>query len=204
MMKERPAPARDKILKAGIERFRTLGYNATTVDQICEDAGVTKGAFFHHFASKEEVALACLDLWEKRSERFDDQAPYRQIEDPVERLYHALDFYTCFFSNESLVRSCLVGTTVQECSETSPRLRKAADACFLKARGRFERLIAEAAAANGRVVDAAALALLWEAGIQGALVLFKASRDPATIRGTLNQIVEYIRIHVSTKEESMV
>jgi TetR/AcrR family transcriptional repressor of nem operon len=54
-----PAPAtsaRDKIVAAAIDLFRRNGYVATTVDEICAAAGVTKGAFFHHFESKEDLA----------------------------------------------------------------------------------------------------------------------------------------------------
>ena len=50
----RPAPlnARDKLLEAGVRLVREQGYAATSVEQLCQLAGVTKGAFFHHFASK--------------------------------------------------------------------------------------------------------------------------------------------------------
>ena len=40
--------------------MRARGYNATTVDDICADAGVTKGGFFHYFKSKDDIAHAAL------------------------------------------------------------------------------------------------------------------------------------------------
>ena len=48
-----PAAAKTKLLDASLTAIRAKGYSATTVDNICETAGVTKGAFFHHFRSKE-------------------------------------------------------------------------------------------------------------------------------------------------------
>ena len=50
--------ARDKILAAAFALVRARGYSATTVDDLCAAAGVTKGAFFHHFKSKEDLAVA--------------------------------------------------------------------------------------------------------------------------------------------------
>ena len=49
---------RGKLLDAALTVIRTKGYTATTVDDICVAAGVTKGSFFHYFKSKEDLALA--------------------------------------------------------------------------------------------------------------------------------------------------
>jgi len=62
-----PAPSlkaqatREKILRAANDLFYLQGYNATGVDRIIAAAGITKGNFFYHFRSKEELALAVLD-----------------------------------------------------------------------------------------------------------------------------------------------
>jgi TetR/AcrR family transcriptional repressor of nem operon len=45
--------ARTKLLKAALSAIRTKGYSATSVDELCTAAGVTKGACFHHFKSKD-------------------------------------------------------------------------------------------------------------------------------------------------------
>ena len=54
----RPTGARVRLLDAGVDVIRARGLNATTVDELCAAAGVTKGAFFHHFDSKESFAVA--------------------------------------------------------------------------------------------------------------------------------------------------
>ena len=54
----RPAPARDKLLEAGVKLVRQQGFAGTSIDQLCLEAGVTKGAFCHHFASKEALGVA--------------------------------------------------------------------------------------------------------------------------------------------------
>ena len=55
--------ARTKLLEAALSVIRTKGYSATSVDELCAAAGVTKGAFFHHFKSKDELGVAAADHW---------------------------------------------------------------------------------------------------------------------------------------------
>lgn len=54
---------RERILRAAAEQFTRLGYEATSVDEICFAAGVSKGAFYHHFPSKQALFLALLQEW---------------------------------------------------------------------------------------------------------------------------------------------
>ena len=55
--------AKDKILDAALMVIRAKGYTATTVDDLCAASDVTKGAFFHHFKSKDVLAIAPADHW---------------------------------------------------------------------------------------------------------------------------------------------
>jgi AcrR family transcriptional regulator len=62
-MQQRSEETRAKIIDSAIKLFSTRGYNAASVDDICKDAGISKGAFYHHFESKQALFLALLDGW---------------------------------------------------------------------------------------------------------------------------------------------
>src|SRR5512144_2636319 len=62
-MQQRSEETRTKIMEAAIKLFSNQGYNKSSVDDICAEAGISKGAFYHHFKSKQELFLALLDGW---------------------------------------------------------------------------------------------------------------------------------------------
>ncbi len=59
----RGAKTREKLRQAAYQVFRDAGYEATTVDAICEAASVSKGAFYFHYPAKQDVFLDILDVW---------------------------------------------------------------------------------------------------------------------------------------------
>jgi AcrR family transcriptional regulator len=60
---ERSQETRSCILAAAEQSFAEHGYDVTSVDSICRAAGVSKGAFYHHFPSKGSVFVALLNAW---------------------------------------------------------------------------------------------------------------------------------------------
>ena len=62
-MQTRSEETRARLLDAAMRLFSSYGYNAASVDEICEAAGVSKGAFYHHFASKQAIFLALFEDW---------------------------------------------------------------------------------------------------------------------------------------------
>jgi len=62
-MQQRSQETRQRLLDAAARLFSQQGYDATGVAQICAFAGVSKGAFYHHFETKQAVFLALLEEW---------------------------------------------------------------------------------------------------------------------------------------------
>jgi AcrR family transcriptional regulator len=63
MPQHRSEETRARILDAAVRRFAIAGYNAASVDDICADAGVSKGAFYHHYPTKQAIFLALMQGW---------------------------------------------------------------------------------------------------------------------------------------------
>jgi AcrR family transcriptional regulator len=63
IVQERSVETRGRILQAAMRLFADSGYDATGVAEICDKSGLSKGAFYHHFPSKQAVFLALLDDW---------------------------------------------------------------------------------------------------------------------------------------------
>jgi TetR/AcrR family transcriptional repressor of nem operon len=78
--------ARPKLLAAALSVIRTKGYSATSVDELCAAAGVTKGAFFHHFKSKDELGVAAADHWTETTGARFAAAPYHDHATPLDRI----------------------------------------------------------------------------------------------------------------------
>ena len=62
-VQQRGEETRTRILDVAQEAFARYGYDATGVAEICRRAGVTKGGFYHHFPSKQDVFLEMLERW---------------------------------------------------------------------------------------------------------------------------------------------
>ena len=171
--------ARHKLLDVALQQFREQGYCATTVDELCRGAGVTKGAFFHHFSSKEELAVAAAEHWSEVTGQLFASAPYRNLPDPLDRVLGYLDFRKEILRGRLAEFTCLVGTLVQETYDSSPAIR---DACARSIIG-HAAIVQEdlELALQQRRMDAswtaASLALHTQAVLQGAFILAKATGD---------------------------
>lgn len=191
---ERPG-ARERILDAAFKVVREKGYTATTVDDLCRSAGVTKGAFFHHFRSKEELGVAAARHWSAVTAALFAAAPYHDEDDPLERVLAYLDFRKDLLAGTVAEFTCLAGTMVQEVHESSPAIRQACMACIGDHAATLEPDIAEAMAARGIDTDgAASLALHTQAVLQGAFILAKASSDPEPAADSIDHLKKYLEL----------
>ena len=65
MPQQRSEETRARILDAAVRRFAVVGYDGASVDDICSEAGVSKGAFYHHYPTKQAIFLALMQGWLK-------------------------------------------------------------------------------------------------------------------------------------------
>ncbi len=185
--------ARRRILDAAVDVVRRRGLAATSVDDLCAAAGVTKGAFFHHFAAKEDLAVALADHWSQTTGEFFAQAPFHRLPTAAERVLGYLDLRAAIVSGEPAAYTCVAGTMVQETHETSPAVRQACAASILGHAATLEADIDAALRAAGRDhVDPAALARHTQAVLQGSFILAKATGEAAMVTDGIAHLRAYL------------
>jgi TetR/AcrR family transcriptional repressor of nem operon len=186
--------ARIKLLDAALNVIRAKGYSATTVDDLCAAAGVTKGAFFHHFASKEALAIAAADYWSEVTSALFAEAPYHALADALDRVLGYIDFRKALLKGSIPEFSCLVGTLVQEVYDTHPAIRAAVDRSISEHAAKIEVDIAEAMRERGVEGNANSLALHTQAVIQGAFILAKAKGGAEVAADSIDHLRRYVEL----------
>lgn len=185
-----------KLVDASVKLMRAQGYHATTVDDICATAGVTKGGFFHYFKSKEDIAQAAITRFGEGKAQDFHCAPFRRLADPLDRVYARLDFVKASTGGESgLTKGCLIGMFAQELSFTHSEFRSACQDSFLRMARDFEKDIADAKLvhAPGADFDPRHVAMLYVSIIQGSLMLAKASETNAVLFENIEQFRRYLQ-----------
>jgi TetR/AcrR family transcriptional repressor of nem operon len=198
--------SKTKLLDAALHVIRAKGYAATTVDDICHHAGVTKGSFFHHFKSKEELALAAAGHFAAMADSLFAQAPYRALQDPLDRLLGYVDFRKAILQGSLPDYTCLLGTMVQETFESHPAIR---DACNRHISAHAAEVAKDIAAAKrlyrpDATWSAEGLGLYTQAVIQGAFILAKAKNGPEVAEECLGHLRRYLEMlfnQLRSKEE---
>jgi TetR/AcrR family transcriptional repressor of nem operon len=188
--------ARTRLLEAARDTIRAKGFAATSVEELCRAAGVTKGAFFHHFPTKEALGVASAKHWAETTSAFFSHAPYHRPSDPLDRVLAYVAFRRSIIEGDLAQFTCLVGTMAQEVHQDWPAIR---DACGESILGHAATLEADIAAAmrDRGIADgwtAESLARHTQAVIQGAFVMAKAGHDPELAREALDHLGRYVRL----------
>ncbi len=188
--------ARTALLDATLSLVRKQGWAATSIDQLCKAVGVTKGAFFHHFASKEELGVAAAEYWNTVTSPLFANAGYHDHADALDRINGYLDFRAAIADGPLEAFTCFVGTTVQETFATSDPIRAA---CGATINAHAERLVDDFRAAieqhGTRVpVTAESLALYTQTVVQGGFVLSKAQGDRTPLLDALAHLKNYLAL----------
>jgi len=194
--------ARDSLLDAALALIRRQGFAATSVDELCAEAGVTKGAFFHHFPSKEALAVAAAEHWNQSTGALFAAAPYHDPKDPLDRVIGYLEFRKALLQGGVPDFTCLLGTMVQEAYDHSDAIRQACDLGISSHAQTLEADIAAAMEAHGVTgTTAQSLALHTQAVIQGGFILAKAKGGAALTGETIDHLIRYIRLLFAAPRE---
>lgn len=185
---------RTRLLDTAVTVIRAQGYAGSTVDDICAAAGVSKGSFFHHFKSKDELALGAVAHFSAMAEGLFASAPYHDAADPLDRLLGYVDFRVMILAGALPEFTCLLGTLVQETYDTHPAIRAACDRGMSAHIAELTRdaTLAKALYAPDADWTAESLGTFMQSVLQGAFIFAKAKQGPDVARESLAHLRRYL------------
>lgn len=195
-MAQAPHESKLKLLDATLKVVRTKGYSATRIEDVCAEAGLTKGSFFHHFKSKEDLALAAAALWDARVAETFAAAPYHRAAEPVSRLIAYIEFRKAILTGDLPDFTCFAGTIIQEAYRTHADVSRACTRSISAQAKWLEAEIREAMRDRGirGTSTAESLAQHILAVLQGGFILAKAHGSAAVAAECLDHLRRYIEL----------
>lgn len=189
-----PAETRAKLVAAGQALMLRQGYAATSVDEICTEAGLTKGSFFHHFPNKDALCRAALDAWGEMGTRLYAEAWKDPTGDPLAQLHALIDIMISFTTTRDEPCLCMVGMMSQELALTNPELRAVCAGHLADWTRAVERLLAAAKRVHRPAVefDPGRAAWLLNSIWQGSMLIAKTRQAPEMLVANLEQARAYI------------
>ena len=191
-----PTDSKTKLLNAALHVIRAKGYTATRIEDICAAAEVTKGSFFHHFKSKDDLALAAVAHWDEMTGNLFKQAKYHDLDDPLDRLLAYLDFRKELLAGELPDFTCFVGMITQEAYQTRPEIVQVCEHSIVGHAKTLEEDISQAMdkhQVSGNW-SAQGLALHTQAVIQGSFILAKAKGGASVAAESIDHLYRYFEL----------
>ena len=184
---------RQKLLERAFEEIHRNGFRSASLDSILEDAGVTKGALYHHFANKAELGYAVVDEvvrpWMEETWR-----PVVEAENPIDAAIATIRERLKLRSEMALTLGCPFNNLTQEMSGVDEGFRKRLSAILHDWREHIAAAMRRGQA-NGTVcadVDARAAAAFVISSIEGCVGMAKASQSREFLEAGFRGLVEYL------------
>ena len=192
-----PEATKETILKKSGVLFNTQGYKSTSISEITDATGFTKGAIYRHFENKDELEIETLKylsslMFEKLRGRIKEEAT---TGDKLRSVFH---FFESYISNPPLKGGCPLLNVAIEADDSNPALQKAALKILTSLREAIVAMLA-----NGIKykqikpgIDKEYFATLIIAGLEGAIMMSKLSGNDDDIK----RIIKHLDKQVSEIE----
>ncbi len=183
-----PDVTRERLLKAAFDEIYRRGFQAASLETILKEAGVTKGALYHHFPDKAALGHAVVDdvVTGLLLERWLGVVA-RQPGDPLTALQGMLEERVARLSPDEVELGCPLNNLAQEMSPLDERFRRRVSATFETWTRGFAELLEQGQAAGTvrKDVNPKKMAHFLVAAIEGSFGLAKAAQSPALLRSNL-------------------
>ena len=190
-----PEQTRQKILGSAFNEMYRRGFQAASLDRILSDAGVTKGAMYHHFPDKASLGYAVVDdvIRDHLLARWLGPLA-EEADDPLTALQHAFEVRGKEVQPHEVEFGCPLNNLAQEMSPLDEEFRARIEAVFDAWRDRFADVIERAKAAGSvrQDVDSRQVAAFLVAAAEGSFGVAKNAHSLDMFRSNMELLVEYL------------
>lgn len=190
-----PSVLKQRIVLEALRLFSLKGFLSTSVQDIIDAAGASKGGFYNHFKSKEDLFFAVLaearKIW-----RENNLAGLDRIESPVEKvkklLYNFKDVY--LQDSNFLPGGCIFVTLSVELDDQKPALAQEVNKGFEGLKALINKFLLQGKE-TGELredTDVPAVTELIFAGILGATVIYGVDKSAAKLDRTVHSMLDYL------------
>ena len=185
----------ERILHESLKLFSLNGFLSTSVSDIMEAAHTSKGGFYNHFASKEDLFFQVLDearrIWRERT-----LVGLDETDGHVAKVQRFLENYRDLYlkDGENFPGGCVFVTFSVELDDQRPHLCKEVNKGFVGVKAMLNSLLDEGKKAGelGEDVDTSAITEMLFAGMLGASVIYGVDKSPASLDDSINALIDYL------------
>mgnify|MGYP001817669675 CR=1 FL=1 len=185
----------ERIIHESLRLFSLKGFLNTSVSDIMEAANTSKGGFYNHFSSKEDLFFRVLEqarrIWRERVLFGLDE-----IESPIGKAQKLLLNYRDRYlkDGENFPGGCVFVTFSVELDDQNPHLCEEVNKGFMGLKGMLRKLLQEGKALGelGETVDSAAVTEMLFAGMIGASVIYGVNKSPESLDRSIGSLITYL------------
>jgi AcrR family transcriptional regulator len=187
-----PPDTKDKIVYAAMMLFAQKGYGSTSVADILHAAGVNAGSLYYFFPGKQDVLLAVLDAYLHGIHPMLLQPAWKNVEDPIERVFALLAQYRRSLESTECTYGCPIGSIALELHEPDPAVRQLLAANFAGWLDAIEQCFIDAGDRLPNDIDRRALAVFALTTMEGGVMVSRTDRTLNAFDDAVRMLRDYV------------
>ena len=186
---------KDKIIHESLKLFSLKGFLGTSIHDILAAANTSKGGFYNHFASKEDLFFSVLDearkIWREKNLKGLDK-----VENPIERIKQLLKNYKDRYLKDAdnFPGGCVFITLSAELNDQRPQLSKEIEKGFVGLKGMLRRFLEQGKKSGELInsVDTDTVTEILFSGMLGASLAYGVNKSKKGLDKSINALIEYL------------
>jgi AcrR family transcriptional regulator len=186
---------KERIIRESLKLFSLKGFLSTSISDILQAANTSKGGFYNHFASKEDLFFEVLDearrIWREKC-----LSDLDEIESPVGKIEKLLENYRDRYlkDSEDFPGGCVFVTFSVELDDQRPHLSKEVNKGFIGLKAMLKRLLDEGKESGelSSNVSTSAITEMLFAGMVGTSVIYGVDKSTDSLDRSINTLIDYL------------